>query len=151
MDFLTNAVSRLKEFQTVEAAVQAGRLPAAVTGLSGVHKANFIYSLSARQGRGAFVIAADEAEAQRLTDDLAAMGMHPAFFPARDFSLRDSEGASHEYEHQRLLAMERILSGDCDCVIACIDAALQYTIPPAEMGKHRLTLRQVLSLLHIHR
>ncbi len=142
MDFLTNAVSRLKEFQTVEAAVQAGRLPAAVTGLSGVHKANFIYSLSARQGRGAFVIAADEAEAQRLTDDLAAMGMHPAFFPARDFSLRDSEGASHEYEHQRLLAMERILSGDCDCVIACIDAALQYTIPPAEMGKHRLTLRQ---------
>lgn len=142
MDFLTNAISQLKEFQTIQSAVHSRKLPAAITGLSGVHKANMIYSLSQKEGRGALVIAADEAEAQRMTDDLSSMGMHPVFFPARDFSLRDSEGASHEYEHQRLRAMERLLSGDCDCVIACIDAALQHTLPPEEMKKYRLTLRE---------
>ncbi len=140
MEFLTKAVSRLKEFQTIEDAIRQNRLPAAATGLSSVHKANFVYSLSQRTGRGALVIAADESEAQRMADDLAAMGMKPAFYPARDFSLRDSEGASHEYEHQRLLAMERVLSGTCDCVIACIDAALQYTLPPAEMKRRCLRL-----------
>ena len=84
MDFLTNAISQLKEFQTIQSAVHSRKLPAAITGLSGVHKANMIYSLSQKEGRGALVIAADEAEAQRMTDDLSSMGMHPVFFRIPD-------------------------------------------------------------------
>ena len=47
----------------------------------------------------------------------------------RDFTFRDAEGASHEYEHQRIQTLARILNGECDAVIACLDAALQYAIP----------------------
>ena len=140
MEFLTAAISRLPEFQTLLGAVQRDAFPAAATGLSGIHKANIIASLCTLQGRGAFVVAADEAEAQRLCEDLNAMGMHALFFPSRDFSFRDSEGVSHEYEHQRLQVMTRFLSGECNCVVCCMDAALQYTLPPKELERRRLTL-----------
>ena len=141
MEFLTNAIGGLNEFRALENAVKNSVLPAAVTGISGVHKANIIYSLCARLGRRAFVVAGDEPEANRLCADLESMGMHPLLYPVRDFSFRDTEGSSHEYERQRLQAEERILGGSCDAVVCCMDAALQYTIPPEELQKRSLTLR----------
>ena len=141
MEFLTNAISGLNEFRALENAVKNSVLPAAVTGISGVHKANIIFSLCARLGRRAFVVAGDEPEANRLCADLESMGMHPLLYPVRDFSFRDTEGSSHEYERQRLQAEERILEGSCDAVVSCMDAALQYTIPPEELQKRSLTLR----------
>ncbi len=151
MNFLTNAISALKEFKSLESAVKTNELPAAVTGLSGIHKANIIYSLCANLKRRAFVVAGDESEAQRICDDLSAMGMKPLFYPMRDFNLRDAVGSSHEYEHQRLLALEQLLSGECDAVICCIDAALQYTIPPAELQKRTICLKtgQAISMQQV--
>ncbi|OCN01072.1 transcription-repair coupling factor [Clostridium sp. W14A] len=140
MEFLTTAVRGLKEFTDLESAVGSRMLPAAVTGVSGVHKANIIYSLCADRRRRAFVVAGDEAEAQRLCSDLTAMGLRPLFYPARDFSFHDAEGSSHEYEHQRLQVLERLISGTCDAVVCCIDAALQLTIPPAELRRRTVTL-----------
>lgn len=155
MKFLNNAIRGLPEFRSLEAAVKSHSLPAAVTGLSGIHKANIIYSLCSDTESRAFVVAGDESEAQRLCDDLSAMGMKPLFYPVRDFNFRDTEGSSHEYEHQRLQVMERILSGECDAVVCCIDAALQFTIPPQELKKRTTVLKtgqsvslpQVLDLL----
>ena len=141
MKFLTTAVSALKEFSALDQAVKSKSLPAAVTGLSGIHKANIIYSLCALNGRRAFVAASEESEAQRLFDDLTAMGMRPALYPLRDFNFRDTQGSSHEYEHQRLHALSCYLTGGCDCVIFCMDAALQYTLPPEELRRRTVTLR----------
>ena len=141
MKFLTTAVSALKEFSALDQAVTSKSLPAAVTGLSGIHKANIIYSLCALNGRRAFVAASEESEAQRLFDDLTAMGMRPALYPLRDFNFRDTQGSSHEYEHQRLHALSCYLTGGCDCVIFCMDAALQYTLPPEELRRRTVTLR----------
>ena len=141
MKFLTSAVAGLPEFKSLEAAVTGGALPAAVTGLSGIHKANIVYSLCSVPGRRAFVVAGDESEAARLCDDLAAMGMHPLFYPARDFNFRDTAGSSHEYEHQRLQVLERLQNGLCDAVVFCMDAALQYTIPPEELSRRTVTLK----------
>jgi transcription-repair coupling factor (superfamily II helicase) len=121
--------------------VEGRALPAAVTGLSGIHKAAMIDALCARLGRRAFVVAGDESEAQRLCDDLTAMGLRALFFPARDFNFRDTEGSSHEYEHQRLQVMERILNGECDAAVFCLDAALQYTIPPEELRERTAVLK----------
>ncbi|MCI1966058.1 MAG: transcription-repair coupling factor [Oscillospiraceae bacterium] len=141
MEFLTNAIRGLKEFTDLKTAVGSRALPSAVTGVSGVHKANLIYSLCADLRRGAFVIAGDEPEAQRLCADLKAMGLRPLFYPARDFTFHDAEGSSHEYEHQRLQVLERLLSGECDAVVCCIDAALQVTIPPAELSRRTAVLK----------
>jgi transcription-repair coupling factor (superfamily II helicase) len=151
MNFLTNAISGLAEFKSLEAAVKSAALPAAVTGISGIHKANIIYSLCANLERRAFVVAGDESEAQRFCDDLAAMGMKPLFYPVRDFNFRDTAGSSHEYEHQRIQVLERILSGECTAVVCCMDAALQYTIPPEELQKRTITLKagQTISIQQV--
>ena len=140
MKFLHTIMGKLPEFQELETAVKAGALPAAVTGLSAIHKANFIASLCVRQKRRAFVLAGDESEAQRLCADLSAMGLRPLFYPYRDFSLRDTEGASHEYERQRLQVLTLMAAGEYDAVVACPDAALQYTLPPEELKRRALTL-----------
>lgn len=151
MKFLTNAIHGLEEFRTLENTVKTAALPAAVTGLSGVHKANIIYSLCSDLGRRAFVVAGDESEAQRLCDDLSAMGMKPLLYPVRDFNFRDTAGSSHEYEHQRLQVLARILNGECDAVVFCLDAGLQYTIPPEELRKRTITLKtgQTISMQRV--
>jgi transcription-repair coupling factor (superfamily II helicase) len=50
MEFLTNAIRKLKEFRDLESAVSSRALPAAVTGVSGVHKANLMWQNSTEDG-----------------------------------------------------------------------------------------------------
>ena len=100
---------QITEYQTLEDAVSTGALPAAATGLSGIHKAAVSGALCARQGRKALFLAADEAEAQRIAADLSALGLRPLAYPARDFNLQDMESTSREYEHQRLQVLARML------------------------------------------
>ena len=140
MKFLHTILGKLPEFQELERAVQSGTLPAAATGLSTVHKATFIASLCVRQKKKAFVLTGEEAEAQRLCEDLRSMGLRPLFYPYRDFALRDTEGASHEYERQRLQVLALMAAGDYDAVLCCPDAALQYTLPPAELRRRTVSL-----------
>ena len=85
MEFLNSAIGRLKEFTDLESAVRSGNLPAAVTGVTGIHKANIIYSLCSRLGRRAFVVTSDEPEANRLCADLTAMGLTRCFTPTAIF------------------------------------------------------------------
>lgn len=142
MKFLKHILTALPEYRGLRSAVDRHKTPVAATGLSGIHKAHLIHSLCAELSRKGFVIASDEAEGQRLANDLASMGSTALVYPARDFNFRDTEGQSREYEHQRIHVMAHMLNGDYDVVIACIDAALQYTIPPAELDRHIITLRQ---------
>ena len=130
MKFIASALARQRDFTLLLDAVRGGNMPALVTGLSGVHKAAVLYALWLQTGKRVFLLAGDESEAARFVSDLSAMGMRALFYPARDFSFRQGETASHEYEHQRLQVLERLLSGACDAVVACADGALQDTIPP---------------------
>lgn len=146
MEFLNSAIGGLKEYAALESAVREQTLPAAVTGVTGVHKANIIYSLCSRLGRRAFVVTSDEQEANRLCSDLEAMGLKTLFYPFRDFSLRDTEGSSHEYEHQRILALTSLLNDGCGAVVCCVDAALQLTIPPSELKRRTITLKSGMTV-----
>ena len=134
MKFLFNALKHSPEYMNLRRAVQAGALPGAVTGLSGIHKCLVIASLCRETGRKALVIAADEGEGQRFSQDLTALGLRVAQYPLRDFNFRDTAGASHEYEQLRIEALSSLQSGLCDCVVACMDAALQYTLGPEELS-----------------
>ena len=134
MKLIGNMLRRWPEYQTLAAAVKQGALPAAVAGLSGIHKCCVLASLCQETGRKALVLAADEAEAQRFSEDLFALGMRPALYPIRDFSFRDTAGVSHEYERLRLEALSQLQNGSCNVVIACMDAALQYTLSPQELA-----------------
>ena len=135
MKLIYNALSRWPDYARLEGAVAGGALPAAVTGLSGIHKCCVIASLCQKTGRRALVLAADEAEAQRFCEDLRALGLRPLPYPLRNFGFRDAAGTSHEYERLRLEVLSKLENGTCDCVVACVDAALQYTMGPQELQR----------------
>lgn len=143
MHFLLNQLQTLPQFQTLDHAVKTNALPASATGLSGVHKAVLTAGLlhhNPEQLSSALLLCGDEAEAQRLCEDLTALGIPTLFYPARDFNFRDVDSVSREYEHQRLRVLSQLLTGECVCAVACIDSALQYTIPPEELQKRTLQL-----------
>lgn len=151
MNFLKAGMHKLPEYIQLRQAVESSALPAVATGLSGIHKAAIISTLVQDTNKTALLLAADEAEAQRVCHDLTSMGLRSFIYPTRDFTFRNVESASREYEHQRIQVLSRILKHDCDVVIACMDAALQYTIPPSELEARMIELKkgQTVSLEHV--
>lgn len=142
MRFLDGILEGISEYRELQRAVSAGRLPVAATGLSFIHKAHMIYSLCRKEGQGAFVLVSDEGEARRLNEDLNAMGLKTLVYPAKDFCFREMEGQSHEYEHKRIQILYALQNKTCDVVIACIDAALQYTMPPEKLTQSTMELNE---------
>ena len=142
MNFLKAGMHKLPEYMQLRQAVESNALPAVATGLSGIHKATIINALVQDTNKTALLLAADVAEAQRICQDLTSMGLRSFIYPTRDFTFRNVESASREYEHQRIQVLSRILKHDCDVVVACMDAALQYTIPPNELEGRMIELKK---------
>ena len=142
MNFLKAGMHKLPEYMQLRQAVESNALPAVATGLSGIHKATIINALVQDTNKTALLLAADEAEAQRICQDLTSMGLRSFIYPTRDFTFRNVESAYREYEHQRIQVLSRILKHDCDVVVACMDAALQYTIPPNELEGRMIELKK---------
>lgn len=141
MKFLTSILQQLPEYRRLRdcAALPCSTLAAA--GLAAIHKAHIIHSLCSETGNRALVAVSNEAEAQTLANDLSSMGSRALVYPLRDFTFRDVQGQSHEYEHKRLSVLSKMLRGEFSVVIACIDAASQYTIPPEFLKKATLNFR----------
>ena len=142
MKFLNNILNDVEEYRDLFRAVESGRMPAMATGLTNVHKAHVVHSICTGTKRKALVLASDEAEAQRLCDDLRAMGTKTVFYPARDYTFREVEGVSREFEHQRIGALYAFQNDECSVIVSCIDAALQYTIPPEVLKNASVTVRE---------
>ncbi len=139
MKFLCDLMQSSPDFNRVLGALSPQK-NIALSGLTGIHKANIIYALCSLKKSRAFCVAADEREAVQLCEDLESMGMKPMVYPYRDFNFRDITTRSREYEHQRMAVLQHIISGECDCVIACMDAAAQYTLPVESLCNATLNL-----------
>lgn len=139
MNFLTNVISEIKEYKALYQSVKKGRITAA-TGLTGVHKANVISALCSQLDKKALILVGEEQEAQQLANDISSMGGKALTYPLRDLNFREISGQSREYEHQRIMVLSSILKGDFTAVIACVDAAAQFTIPPKTLKKSSFLL-----------
>ena len=140
MSFFEQGLLRLSPYVSLCEALKKGRTPVAVTGLGQIHKAVWIHSVCASRGTPALVLTADEAEASRLCRDLVGLGTDTVMLPARDLALDAVRAASREYEQQRLAAFARLSEGSVACVVASVDAAIQFTLPPAVLAAHTVTL-----------
>ncbi len=140
MKFLTNVISQMKEYKALRQAVSDGRITAA-TGLTGVHKANVVSAVCTQLCKKMLLLVGEEQEGQQLCNDISSMGLKALMYPLRDLNFRDISGKSREYEHQRLMVLSSVLKGDFDVVVACIDAAAQFTIPPEALKKSSFLLK----------
>ncbi len=112
-----------------------------VLGLSHIHKADLTARLCGEFPSGSVIITPDESQASRLAGDLCALGKRAASYPARDFVFRSTESHSREYEHLRLGVLDKMLSGELDIIVCSVEAAMQLTIPTAELEKKRMILK----------
>ncbi|MBE6604676.1 MAG: transcription-repair coupling factor [Ruminococcaceae bacterium] len=106
-------------------------LPFAVTGLTdGAADAlltALIPDLKDKNKGAALFLLPEEKECVRLTTLLRNYGVRAAFYTARDLTFY-SITASHEYEHERLSVLWRLLEGELDVVLTTPDAALGLTV-----------------------
>ncbi len=140
MSIWEKGLAALPAYGAVCEDIRARRTPISLVGLAHIHKALFITGLTRSVGRRCVVLAADEAEANRLTADLQAFGLRSLLLPARELSLHRLESASREYEQLRLGTLAAMTQGNFDCVVACADAAIQYTLPPDTLLERTLEL-----------
>ncbi len=134
-------LQKMPAFCSLQDDIKTGRTPCAVTGLGHIHKALWIHALHTGLHRRTVFLAADEAEAVRIQEDLTALGERVLLLPARELSLRRMESTSREYEQLRLGTLGNMAEGRYDCVVAGLDAALQYTLPPEKLLERTLDLK----------
>lgn len=127
-----------------------------VTGLSQVHKVVLANTLINEAGRAAVIITADEVSAVKMCEDLNSLsGERVALhYPAKELIFRDLDGASREYEHERLRILEKLGEKTAKIVVASIEAALQHTMPPEELKSKTKVIKsgetlKVEELLHL--
>ncbi len=139
-DIFTSAIENFTPYRDVLEALKNGQTPAAVSGVSAIHKAQF--ALGMCKNTPALIITDDEAAARRLTDDINALsGENPAYvFPAKDFTFTAVETVSREYEHTRLGVLSRLAEGENIIVCASAEAVMQVTIPKNILLSRTITL-----------
>ena len=142
MTALTQAILSSPEFQGVKRSVENGYLPQGVLGLSPVLKAHIISALSQSLNRKALIITPDDASAARLCEDLTAFGVNALQFPSRSLSFYSTDGRSYEYEQARIKALRRMLDGDCDAVVASVEAAAAFTVPPEVLSQRSVRIKK---------
>ncbi len=118
-----------------------GYTPAAVTGVSGIHKAMLAADLS-RLG-SCLIICDDEASATRMISDINEMAGEQTgcVFPAKDLNFAFLEGISREYEHKRIEALSGIMSGKFRIMAASVEACLQGTVPPRVLKEYSFEIK----------
>ena len=143
MEGIEQLLSGLPEFRRIKDAVQTHDTPVLATGLSGVHKAHMIVSITSQLEKSGLVLVHDEANAMRICEDINIMAGDgtAVLFPSRETTFLDVEGVSREYEHARLNVLGRIASGDVKIVVASAAAALQYTMPPKVLSERTSILK----------
>ena len=141
MRCLSDALGRTPEYAALRGAVKEGRLPAALTGLSHIHKVLLIDALCRDLGRRALVVVSDDAEAAALARDLNELGRASLVLPARDLVLRPVAGLSREYERARVGALARWQKGQGDVLLCSVEAARLRTLPPGRLAALCLTVR----------
>ncbi len=143
MKLLLDFLNQIPEFEQLAAALDSGRSPAAVSGLSPVHRAYFAAGLRERTGRPVVLLCADEAEGEKLQADLRSLTGEEVFLlPAREFTFHNAAVASREWEHKRLRVLWALRKGKVPFLVAPAEALLQRTIPAEGLDQLSFILRE---------
>ena len=128
---LSRALAALPEVRELLLDIDAGRSPAAVSGLSGVHRAQLAAAVRQETQRPLLIVCADEGEANRMAGDLSVLlGEEVSALFAREWQLRDHVAASHGWEQQRIGTLCRLAAGGAPVLVATVDGLMQRTLPP---------------------
>ena len=101
--------------------------------------ASLLYDLRAK-GDVKLCILPSEKECAHLSATLTDYGIRSMTYTLRDMVFQNIT-ASHEFEHERLAALDAIVNKKCDVILTTPDAALQYTMPKFMLSALSRTVR----------
>ena len=141
MELLLKKLLEIPEAAALAEAVERGDCPAAVTGLSPVHKAQMAATLARAGGRPLVMVCADEGEASRLAGDLETLLGVPALrLFARELFVHAGAVASRQWELARLGALYEMARGGGRLLVCTAEGLLQKTIPAQRLLDSAVTL-----------
>lgn len=109
---------------------ESGGLPALVSGLSAVHRANLAAALADSLGEKLFVICPDDTAAENFAADLQSMLEKDAsVLGMREFTFYPAEAASRQAEQKRLACLYDLAAGKTEICVCSVAALLQRTLP----------------------
>ena len=132
MEQLINQILTHKEAAALPSLLESGGLPALISGLSPVHRANLAAALYNKLRMPLFVICPDDTAAESFGRDLAAMtGKEVNVLGMRDFVFYPAEAVSRPAEQKRIAALYKLVSGESELTVASVSGLMQRTFPPA--------------------
>ncbi|MBQ6699050.1 MAG: transcription-repair coupling factor, partial [Oscillospiraceae bacterium] len=142
---LLNFMENVPQFRQVLSALgRSFAMPVFAAGLNGAERAMLAFGIAEKQSRPVLIITPEEASATRLAEDIGRLCGENcvSLYPIRDLRFRSAEGASAEYEQKRLSVLGRVLDGSCKIVVASVEAALQFTVPPGTYRYNTFSIKR---------
>ncbi len=119
-------------------------LPIIINGLSGGMLDAFLHEMILTVSKKAkvpsLVIVQDEHAARNYTDSLSLFGIRAKCFPKRELVFHNIS-ASHDTERERLFVLYSLISGECDCIVTTLPAALTFTMPRELLSQSTLEIK----------
>lgn len=139
---ISESILENKSLAPLPEVIEGGRLPALISGLGPVHRANLGAALTEKTGRPLWVLAPDDTAADSIAGDLRGfLGQPVSVLTGRDFSFYDMESVSRQGEQRRLKILDSLAGSDTAPMVCTVAALLQRTIPPAALRRASFSLK----------
>ena len=146
MQNLITQILTHKEAAALPSLLESGGLPALISGLSPVHRANLAAALYESLGLPLFAVCPDDTAAESFARDLAAMlGKEVAVLGMRDYIFYPAEAASRPAEQRRIRTLDRLARGESELTVASVSGLMQRTIPPGTLRRAAFELTDAAS------
>lgn len=133
MNFFTDPLLKIDEYNTLLTNVREGKGPVSVTGPSDSQKVHLIYSLCTHLQRRGLYITYNEMQARRAYEDFAFfLGDDVLYYPPKETMLYNIEARSNDIIYQRSKTLLRCLEGNYKLIVMSAEALIQM-ISPVEL------------------
>ena len=130
-----------KEAAALPSLWESGGLPALISGLSPVHRANLAAALACRLKAPLFVICPDDTAAENFAADLRSMlGAEVDVIGMREYTFYPVEAASRQMEQSRIAALYAAASKKVQIFVASVPGMMQRTLPPEALLRAAFTI-----------
>lgn len=131
MKLLIKQILTHKEAAALPSLLESGELPALISGLSPVHRANLAAALYDSLDRSMVVVCPDDTAAENFAKDLSSMLALPCpSLTMRDYIFYPSEAVSRQTEQKRLSKLYELTAENVKIITVSVSGLAQRTIPP---------------------
>ncbi|MGI6029590.1 MAG: transcription-repair coupling factor [Candidatus Heteroscillospira sp.] len=135
MEVLARSILAIPELNPLPQMLEGGALPALISGLAPVHRANLAAAMYLETGKPLIAVCPDDTAAETMAKTLASfLGLDeiPVLL-SRSLALYNAEGVSHSAEQRRLQLLYELAEGKCRLAVCTVSALLQRTAPPEKL------------------